>query len=351
MDDMKISRRQSLGMAGIGAGLAAGLAAVPSLAQAANPGKGPSPQTPAFKTKVDFLDPEWNRDTYVRLDGDIDPTKVKVGWLKGKVYGVRPNEPVRQLFLNVGMSVVREVRQPDGSYRRLLRECVFYRDIKTGKLIDKWYNPYTDETVDVVPIANDPFNFTISQWNPEPPSYGGLNKDKPPRTPFLQEWEEGPDDTLILRTDIDMMYPNGLDPKVWVRESSGPFNRVSEHFIYTMKRKDVEDPKQTRIPYTGAWTRITPWLPWMLMGQAEGHITYFNNFTSVDDGIAGLPEDLVAAARNMGEKWLDAPQTDYGPSLSSIENYMKDHKPAPVPQGWEPPKAPATPQPLQRGAK
>ncbi|MED5545293.1 MAG: DUF1838 family protein [Pseudomonadota bacterium] len=351
MDEMKFSRRQSLGMAGLGAGLASGLVAAPSLAQAATGAKGPSAKTPAFKTKIDFKDPEWNRDTYVRIDADIDPTKEKVGWLKGKVYGVRPNEPVRQLFINEGFSVVRSVRQEDGSYRRLLREIVFYRDIETGKLIDKWYNPYTDETVDVVPIANDPFNFTISQWAPEPPSYGGLNKDKPPRKPFLMEWEEGPNDTLILRSDIDMMYPNGLTPDKWVRESSGPFNRVSEHFIYTVNRKDVVNPKVTHIQHVGAWSRVTPWLPWMLMGQAEGHINYFNNFTTAEDGIAGLPDDLVAAARNMGEKWLHAPESDYGPSLSSIENYIHDHEPAPVPEGWEPPKAPAAPQPLQRGGQ
>ncbi|MBH0113339.1 DUF1838 family protein [Novosphingobium sp. YJ-S2-02] len=347
MDDMTFSRRQSLGLAG--AGIAAGLVTGTASASAAT--SGPSAKTPAFKTRIDFKDPEWNRDTYVRIDADIDPTKEKVGWLKGKVYGVRPNEPVRQLFLNEGFSVVRSVRQEDGSYRRLLREIVFYRDIETGKLIDKWYNPYTDETVDVVPIANDPFNFTISQWAPEPPSYGGLNKDKPPRKPFLMEWEEGPNDTLILRSDIDMMYPNGLDPKTWVRESSGPFNRVSEHFIYTMNRKDVENPKVTHIQHIGAWTRITPWLPWMLMGQAEGHVNYFNNFTTVENGISDLPEDLVAAARNMGDKWLHAPESDYGPSLSSIENYKKDHEPAPVPEGWEPARAPATPQPLQRGGK
>ena len=42
-------------------------------------------------------------------------------------------------------------------------EIVFYRDLETGKILETWRNPYTNEDVRVVPIANDPFNFTISQ--------------------------------------------------------------------------------------------------------------------------------------------------------------------------------------------
>lgn len=346
MDDMKFSRRQGLGLAG----LAAGLAAAPALAQAATSATkaGPSKATPAFKTKIDFKDPEWNRDVYTRIDADIDPTKEKCGWLKGKAYGVRPNEPVRQLFGVEGFSFVRTKRLEDGSYRRMLREIVFYRDLETGEILKTWANPYTGETVKVVPIANDPFNFTISQWAPEPPSYGGLNTDKPPRKPFLQDWEFGPNGTMILRTDIDMQYPNALDPAKWVRESSGPMNRVSEHFIYTVQRADVENPKLTHIPHVGAWSRITPWLPWMLMGQAEGQVDYFTTFQTLENGIAGLPADLVAAARAMDEKWLHAPTEDYGPSLSSLENYAREETPAPVPAGWTPPKPPAAPKALVR---
>lgn len=327
MDGAKFSRRDSLGLAA----LAAGAVAAPAMAKGAKP---------KFLTKIDFKDPKWTRDTYVRIDADIDPTKEKCGWLKGRAHGVRDGEKVRPLFDVEGFSFVRTKRLEDGSYRRMLREIVFYRDLETGKIMDTWHNPYTNEKVKVVPIANDPFNFTIGEWAPEPPSYGGLNKDKPPRRPFLQDWEFGPEGTMILRTGIDMIYPNALQPDKWPRESSGPMNRVSEHFIYVVKRKDVENPNLTHIPHIGSWSRITPWLPWMLMGQAPGHISYFTNFQTIPNGVAGLPADLVAAARARGEKWLSAPTEDYGPSLSSLENYAREQKPAPVPDGWTPPQPP-----------
>jgi hypothetical protein len=328
MKDTLITRRQGLGLAAA----AAGAVAAPALAA--------KPKIP-FVSKIDFKDPKWNRDTFARLEGNLDPTKEKFGWIKGRAVGVRENERVRPLFDVEGFSVVRLKQLEDGSWRKLLREIVFYRDPQTGKIMDQWLNPYTNETVRVVPIANDPFNFTIGEYAPEPPSYGGLNKEKPPRRPLLLDFEDAPDGMILLNTAIDLFYPNALDPRTWVRESSGAMNRVSEYFTYYMKRSDVLDPTLTHIPHIGAWSRITPWLPWMLMGQAQGHMSYVCSFGSLDNGERDLAPDIVAAARKMDEKWLHAPTEDYGPSLSSLENYARQQTPAPVPAGWTPPQPPA----------
>ncbi|AJP72813.1 DUF1838 family protein [Sphingomonas hengshuiensis] len=330
MNDLLITRRQGLGLAAA----AAGTVAAPAFATA------PAQKIP-FLTKVDFKDPKWNRDTFARLEGDLDPTKEKIGWIKGRAVGVRENERVRPLFDVEGFSVVRLKQLEDGSWRKLLREIVFYRDIQTGKIMDSWQNPYTNETVKVVPIANDPFNFTIGEFAPEPPSYGGLNKDKPPRRPLLLDWDTAPNNMILLKTAIDLFYPNALNPAKWVRESSGAMNRVSEYFTYYIDRADIENPRLTHIPHVGAWSRITPWLPWMLMGAAPGHISYVCSYGSMEEGIRGLAPDLVAAARAMDEKWLHAPTEDYGPSLSSLENYARQQTPAPVPAGWAPPQPPA----------
>ena len=323
----QLSRRAGLGLAAFTASAMAApaLAATPKI---------------DFVTKVDFKNPIWNRDTYARMDGDLDPTKEKLGWLRGTAFGVRDNEKVRPLFRVEGFSLTRIKRLEDGNWRRLLREIVFYRDLATGAILKTWRNPYTNEDVRVVPIANDPFNFTIADRFNDPPSYGGLQTEKREPRPYLLDWSIGADDTLVCSTGIDMIYPNALQPDKWVRESSGAFNRVSEHFIYTVKRKDVENPKLTNLPIVGAWSRITPWLPWMLMGQAPGHVSYFTNFGTLQS-LDQLPADLVAAARAMDEKWLHAPLEDYGPSLSSLENYAREQTPSPVPEGWRPPQPPS----------
>ena len=131
-----------------------------------------------FVTKIDFKDPKWNRDTYARIDADIDPAKEKCGWLKGKAYGVRDNEKVRALFGVEGFSFTRTKRLEDGSYRRMLREIVFYRDLETGKILDTWHNPYTNETCQGRADRQRSVQLHDQRIPPDPPSYGGLNNDQ-----------------------------------------------------------------------------------------------------------------------------------------------------------------------------
>lgn len=341
--DSGLSRRQSLGLGACVLATAATSGLFSTAAEASR--RRSSERAPVdFVSRVDFSNPQWNRDTYARIDGELDTSKQKVSRITGKVYGVRDNEKIRPLFKMDGFSVVRTLRLPDGNWRRVLKEIVFYRDIATGRIMETWRNPYTNEDVRVVPIANDPFNYDIRDTKPQPPSYGGLNAETRAPEPFLLDWSEGPDGTLILETGIDLFYPAALQPAQWPRESAGSFNRVSEHFLFFVKRQDIENRRLTALPVTGSWSRITPWLPWMLMGQAPGCINYFASFATMTNGIADLPDDLVAAARAINPGYLEAPTEDYGPSLSSLEHYAREQRPAPVPPGWSPPQPPAPPQ-------
>lgn len=327
---MKFSRRESLGFMAAAGGLLAGGAASTAAAAPAVPKKKKG--VAEFLNKIDLTSPEFNRDTRARLNGDIQPDTEYVGWLKGIVQGVRPNEAVRDLFAFEGFSVTRMYRRPDGSWRKLLRETVMYRDLKTGKLLDRWLNPYTGEEVKVVPIANDPYNQDIGTHF--------LGK------PYLMDWTENPDGNFTIFAGVNLFYPNALTPDTWVRESSGDFNQVTENFIYSVRREDLENPNLTALPHVGSWQRITPWLPWMLMGTAEGNISYFSTFGAAPGGIASLPQDLVEATRAIDPKLLRAPtlEEDTLPNESSLEAYAKEQKPAPVPEGWAPPKPPAPPK-------
>jgi hypothetical protein len=310
----QFSRRQALTLATGGA-----MMAFANLATAAS--------VPAGTGSLRFRDPAWNRDTYAKLQGSLDFEQQKVGWYSGVVLGVRDGEPVRELFGMEGFSVCRLKRLEDGSWRKLLREVGFYRDLKTGQLMDTWENVYTGETVKVVPIANDPFNFTISDHFPPPPSYGGLNPAEAPKIPFILPWREM-GDTVLLATDIHLFYPSALQPDKWPRESPGAMSRVSEMFRYVIPRASLADDSRKSIQYHGTWNRVTPWLPWMLMDQAPGHVLYvcdMGGFDSFDK----IPRDVIERAERMDPKWLVAPREDYGPSLSSLENYALTEQPAP----------------------
>lgn len=315
MQEHDLNRRQALRLAATAAVGGAAMAGA-QVAQAAD-----------AKRPLRFDDPIWNREIKARLDGSINPKTFVYGSVNGVVCGVRDNERVRELMKFEVLSAIRIVPQADGSYQRLCRELIFYRDLATGKLMDHWDNPYTGEKVRVVDVANDPFNYVISEWYPEPPNYGGLNKEKPPRKPFLLKWGFADENTVVLETDIHLFYPSALQPAKWPRESPGPMSRVSELFRFFMRREDLENPALDHIPHHGVWSRITPWLPWMLMDQAPGHITYLGNFAARRN-LDLFPKDVVERVKERFPKYLTAPEKWEDPSLSSLENYARQQTPA-----------------------
>ena len=318
-----IDRRGMLGAAG---GLTAGLGLAGG-SFAATPGYDYDKAIASFK----FNDPIWNREAYARLQGNTDTSKTKYGWVKGICLGTKDGERVRELFGFEVASACKLQRNPDTNYMKLLREVGYYTDLKTGQFIDEWMNPYTNETVKVVKITNDPFNHAVADHYPDPPSFGGLNKEKPPRRPFLLKWTIATKTTLLLETDIHLFYPNALDPEKWPRESAGKMLRASEMYRYVIRVEDMADMTKTSVEYTGTWNRITPWLPWMLNGQMQGHITYITMMGGFDD-MTSIPAKLLEHTKKNDPKFLVAPEKDEGPSLSSIENYARTQKPAPPKQ-------------------
>lgn len=275
---------------------------------------------------LDYDNPKWNRDAYARLSGNLDFSKEKIGWYKGKAIGVVPGKKNIDICGFEGFSVARLLPLEDGSYRKVLREVGFYRDLKTGEIMDTMENPYTGETVNVIPIANDPFNFTISEYARSAPKYGGLNSEAAPKIPFLLNWQER-GDTVTMARDIHLFYPSALKPDTWPRETPGLMTQVTEAFNYSIDRNQLGDPDNTSLTFTGTWTRVTPWFPWMLMDQAPGHIVYICDQGACDhwDFIA---QDILDAAKAIDPKYLSAPTEDYGPSLSSLEHYAREQKPA-----------------------
>ncbi len=331
----ELSRRDFLNNVGMGAASAAALAATgcATTGAASSAGAGDKSMTGPYLNLLESS--ESNMTAYARLQGDLDSSKTKYGWYKGMVSAVMPDKAVQDLFMMEGFSCARLLPKEDGpGYRKVLREVGFYREQRfgrSGKIMDEWRNPLNKETVRVVPIANDPFNFDITPFFPEPPNYGGLNAGRPfPKIPLKLPWEKDVyNNNARLDTRINLYYPSALQPDEWPRESSGTMNRVTEIFQYNINLDDLQDPSQTTTKYNGTWARITPWLPWMLMGQAPGHIVYTCYMGSVDS-LEVLPEDLVLAAEAIDPKYLEAPTEDYGPSLSSLEHYALEQQPAPV---------------------
>jgi hypothetical protein len=271
-----------------------------------------------------------NQLAYARLQSDIDFGKQKYFWFKGYVAGNRPTKKIDDLFGAQGFGVIRLNEREDGVIERMCREIILYTDLRTGEVLDEWYNPYMDETVKVVQVDNDPYNYTIEEFFPAPPEFGGLNKEKaPPRVPFVLPWYQH-GDWLEMELHIHLAYPSALQPDEWPRESAGPINQVSEMFAHHVKAEDMQNPDITSLDYRGTWNRVTPWLPWMLMGQQPGHCQYQCFMGTADHPGDVLSRSAVDYAEKNYAKYFEAPTNMDGESLSSLERYAMEQKPAPA---------------------
>ncbi len=309
------TRRAALQAGGLGL---AALLAAPPRAKAAS------------RMPARFDDPVWNRETAARLQADTNGQQV-YGRCSGIVTGVRPGEAVRPLVGFEVFSTIRVLRQADGSYQRMTREAIFYTDPKTGDILDEWDNPYTHERVRVVDVHNDPYNWVIASTMQPPAMPGRVTTGQavPGGKPYLLKWSDFGPNIVVLTEDGHGYYPAKLDPAHWPRESPGPMIQSSELFRYVIDRAALEDPSQTFLPSTGSWVRVQPFLPWMLMGQAPGHVMYDGIFRASKSMDLCVPA-VLARIKAKYPTYLTAPTKWYGPNYSSLEHYAMEQKPAPA---------------------
>jgi hypothetical protein len=333
--DTPLTRRDAFSIAttaGGGLGFAAAMGAIPGMMPAAQAAWSPN-----------FEDPKDNLKAFIKLTSDLSGKPI-VGWFSGHVFGVVGDEILKPLFAVEGFGTGMCVAQPDGTYKSSWKEIGLYKDLKTGKVLDRWTNPYTNETVEVVHIQNEAVN-TIQA--PNYPDFskmallgeaGQLKMEFPnytrtddPTRPFVLPWTVVGDQVAVWN-DFRGRVKNVLDPKVYVRESTGEYIRVSEFFLNMGSQKLLMDEGVANVPSTGAWNRLAPWLPWMFMGTAPGHL-FYRATTQKLSKFEELPRPLLDHAEKNFAKYLDYDTPWRMPNESSWEVYKKMKKPAPVKSG------------------
>jgi len=322
--EVSIGRRAALA-----AGLAAGGAAFAGGTALADSHEGV--EASLLGPTYDLTTAAGNVDAYAKIGSNLDMKSTHYGFLDGYVMGVAPGGAIKTFagFRGLGTTRLLPLGGEHG-YRRVLREVVFYTDLETGEVLEEMENPFTGEKVRVVPVANDPFNRIIRETELSRPSFGGLNtNEKLEAKPFILNWKLFPNDRLMMERHINLYYPNALDPKKWIRESAGPMNQVTETYVYNMSLADLQNPELTTLDTTTVWGRHTPWLPWMLMGQAPGHCLYNVMAASLNSLEEAPDQRIIEYIAKHYPKYLDAPTEWEEPSLSSLEWYAREQKPAP----------------------
>jgi hypothetical protein len=312
----------------IGAGVA--LAAAPLLAEAAettDPISLSGPGNPAFDTPQGML------DTYIKLAGDTSG-KNYGGFYSGHAFVWQQGKMITPLFGFTGFGLGSDRPQKDGSFHHIWHEVGFYTDLKTGQVLETWVNPLNGVTCEVMPISNRSVNLDFAAHKPDPAKLakfgfhlmnGNFADPNDPTNPFGMPYSIIGDQLSVFADSVGVV-PNPLDPAVWKAASTGPTISVGEFYMLTGSKRAVLDPATTNVPSTGSWTRIGPYLPWMMMGEAPGHL-FYRSTTKKITGPEQLPASLVAITQKKMPQFLEFP-TDYSvPIESSWEVYKRTHTP------------------------
>ncbi len=274
---------------------------------------------------LDLTTPEGNVLAMAKLTATLAPQGFKHGWYTGVLMAAVPGEAVRELVGVVGMSTQRLRAVPEqGGYQLLQKECGFFTDLATGKVLDRWVNPYLNETVEPFHIANPAVNRWILPQIKEERFYDRANGSVPTSRPFVLPWQRA-GDRVMLEQRTHFWAVNPLDPQVWRRESSGAQIQVSDCMSYNARWSELADPKRESVEYDGHWVHVRPWQPWMLMGDRPGNCLY-SAITGSAQSASAVPPAIYELVRERLPEFL-VPPTEVRKSEPSMIRFMRERKP------------------------
>lgn len=223
-----------------------------------------------------------------RADG-----KDAVFYIKGSAYsyiqGVRP----QKLFDIEGYNIRRFVETPEkDGYFLATREIVFYKDPATGEILNEWQNPWTNEKTEVFHIANDPVNFRYRIKNNK---YIGVSLDGK-REFGEQSAPEQWNNHFVWHADI---FPFYKLPELEKNYTAG------ELFDFYVPQNELYKKGAPQVMIS--WSRVSPWLPWMKMGEREGSMVIHARSVRYESWLF-LPDKLKNVIREKYPVYQSAPE-------------------------------------------
>lgn len=192
-----------------------------------------------------------------RVRADLSGAGTVVWWY-GDVYVNAPGQPYQHLFGFEGLNTAR-IQPIEGGLALLGREAAFYLDPRSREILEEWTNPMTGETVPVTHVWNDPVH---QRWLLQQP-WG------PFRVPTTDLG-----DRLCFNMDIPLAYPSPLPVADYPDNSADDTYRALELFQFFAPKDQLADSSLSSVDCELSWSRLSPWLPWMRMGDRPGGLVF-----------------------------------------------------------------------------
>lgn len=319
VSDLLVGRRSAL-RALVGAGaLCVGGAQTDSAAAAPRAGAAGAGDAVARRSPpLDYSDPRDNLYAFAKIWAGFD--RPVIGAYHGLMYARIPGRRLLPLFHYVGTGILQAKFAEDGRLAIKSRETGYFADLRTGDILETWHNPLTDRTVEVYHFYNDVVGGRIGTEIPkfaistDPEAHTLMNEgsvfpDADGRYPFRLPFQFFGDDAL-LSWDYAHRYRNPVTPEGWPTYSTGPIVSPSEHFLFRVSKRELEDRDLPTVRAITGFTRLSePW-PFMRMGGTEyAGITLFGRMHS-HKGLAGygdVPRKVLDYVEKHAPEYLTLP--------------------------------------------
>lgn len=212
---------------------------------------------------------------YIRMRGAVDAGLV-ITSLSGMHLGVVDSQ-IRPLYGLIAVTFSRYRPLADGRYEAVSQECAFFTDLATGGVIDSFLNPYTGETVKVTHTRTRParliFNLDLSFTLV--PKVEGFEIVHQVRSP-------------VVIGDVFTM----IEESTLKTSGAAPGRSFGYSEVNTMQVKlaDLSASPQVPLRVQTAYTAVTSWRPWLMMGERQGHLL------ATGAGVLGLRMEELPAA-------------------------------------------------------
>lgn len=251
-----------------------------------------------------------------KVNCSTEDGKTAVYWWHGRVYSRVPGERDRHLF-NVQGFNLRACKgyndpQRGPGYRSVSREMLIYFDAQTNQVLRVWKNPWTNEEVEVLHVANDPVSMREPTY-----AYG---KDGKPRASSMGFEHEGK--LLQGGGAARLFYKNPLAGDY--QENVGGWYHAMEALTAVAPMSDITDPNASEVKdRVISWVRVSKWLPWMKMGDHAGMVIFHTagmRLNSFDE----MPDEVKNEIRQNWPAFTEAPPPDdERPSMTSWDQFKR----------------------------
>jgi hypothetical protein len=263
----------------------------------------------AQTSNLDLNNPDDYFKAFLKTRADLEGSEVVYYW-SGTVFSFVPGEKDNPLFKFEGFNIAKLVKV-DGGYELLTREAAFFEDLRSGEILEKWINPFTKKEQKIVQIWNDPVNQSFVF----PEEYKKYMHKLLPSTDLGKY--------LSFNLDLFLNYPSPLTKAEYPLNSQSDTYEAAEMFHFFADKSLLCNAELNSVPVNISWTRVSPWMPFMEMGDKTGNLIFSCVGYKLQNGYSDLPLHIKKYVELKNPQFKNAPDSFTEPNETSWTYFKK----------------------------